>query len=89
MEQTTCKNCAFIMKKLREIDFCLTETVLYLDAYPDHAQALDYYHKLLCERASLMEQYQQNCGPLTFYGNESRTSWDWVKMPWPWEVDAD
>ena len=65
------------------------ETVLYLDAYPDHPQALAYYHKLVEERSLLMEQYEQSCGPLNIYGNKSRQSWDWVKTPWPWETDAD
>ena len=46
------------MKKLREIDFCLVETILYLDAYPDHPQALEYYHKLNAERSALMEEYE-------------------------------
>jgi spore coat protein JB len=89
MQQPNRYNCAAVMKKLREIDFCLVETVLYLDAYPDHPQALAYYHKLVEERAALMEQYEKSCGPLSIYGNKSRQSWDWVKAPWPWESDAD
>ena len=89
MQQSTCKNCSGIMKKLREIDFCLTETTLYLDAYPDHCKALEYYHQLLAERQRLTEQYQEACGPLTIYGNHSHDSWEWVKTPWPWECDAD
>lgn len=89
MQRPNCKNCAEVMQKLRQIDFCLVETVLYLDAYPDHPQALEYYHKLVEERQSLMEQYELTCGPLTIYGNKSRNSWEWVKTPWPWEADAD
>ncbi len=89
MQRPNCKNCAEAMQKLRQIDFCLVETVLYLDVYPDHPQALEYYHKLVEERQDLMEQYQLTCGPLTVYGNKSRNSWEWVKSPWPWEADAD
>ena len=89
MQQCNRNGCAATMKKLREIDFCIVETILYLDAYPDHPQALEYYHKLVEERAMLMEQYEQKCGPLTIYGNKSHGSWDWVKTPWPWEADAD
>ena len=87
--QNNCNQCESILKQLREIDFCLVETVLYLDAYPDHAKALEYYHKLLQERTSLVEKYQRDCGPLTAYGNTSQHSWDWGKTPWPWEADAD
>ena len=81
--------CKQLMQQLREVDFCLVETVLYLDAYPDHPQALEYYHKLLEERKTLAEKYQSSCGPLTAFQNGSCTSWDWVKTPWPWEADAD
>ena len=89
MHQPNRYNKATLMKKIREVDFCLVETVLYLDAYPDHPQALEYYHKLVAERAELMKQYEGSYGPLSIYGNQSRHSWDWVKAPWPWEADAD
>lgn len=75
--------------ELQAVDFALQETVLYLDAYPDHAQALDYYHQLIDLRRTLMESYEKNCGPITMYGNKSRTSWDWVEGPWPWEPEAN
>ncbi len=81
--------CAQLLQQIREIDFCIVETVLYLDAYPDHQQALEYYHRLVEERGKAMEQYEMACGPLTIYGNQSQNSWDWVKTPWPWEADAD
>ena len=77
------------MKMLQAIDFALQETVLYLDAYPENQQALDYYHQLLAQRAELMEAYESNCAPITMYGNKSRTSWDWVLGPWPWEHGAN
>lgn len=85
----SCPRCKQLMQQLREVDFCLVETVLYLDAYPDHPQALEYYHRLVEERAKLTEQYESSCGPLTVCGNASRSCWDWVKTPWPWEADAD
>lgn len=82
-------NCQNDLKMLRAIDFAIQETVLYLDAYPDHKQALHYYHQLIEQRKMLMESYEKNCGPLTMYGNQSHTSWDWVEGPWPWEADAN
>lgn len=74
---------------LRAVDFAIQETVLYLDAYPNCKEALEYYHKLIEERRQIMEYYETNCGPLTFYGNVSTTSWDWISDPWPWEADAN
>ncbi len=83
------KNCRNSLELLRALDFSIQETVLYLDAYPEHADALQYYHALLEQRAILLAEYENNCGPQTIYGNQSRTSWDWVKTPWPWEADAN
>ena len=77
------------MDFLRKLDFCIQETVLYLDAYPDCRQALEYYHKLLEQRKEAMETYEAKCGPITQYGNQSRTSWDWTQKPWPWEPEAN
>ena len=78
-----------MLKKLRALDFAVQETVLYLNAYPENSQALDYYHQLLEQRKQLLSAYEKSCGPLTMYGNVSRNSWDWVKGPWPWEPDAN
>lgn len=74
-----------IEQKLRRINFALYETILYLDAYPDCVEALAYYHSLLQTKKALMEEYQSKIGPLTAFGNQSATSWDWVQTPWPWE----
>ena len=75
-------------KTLQALDFALVETVLYLDAYPENRQALEYYHRLLTQREAAMESYEKSCGPVTMYGNKSRNSWYWVEGPWPWEPDA-
>ncbi len=84
-----CRSCKRLLEELRVLDFAIQETVLFLDAYPDHPDALQYYHALLAEREGAMADYQKNCGPLTVYGNESKTSWDWTSTPWPWEPDAN
>ena len=80
--------CAQLMQQLREIDFSIVEATLYLDAYPEQQQALEYYHRLIEERQKLIDAYQESCGPLSIYGNKSQSTWDWVKTPWPWEADA-
>ncbi len=87
--RTACDTCTAQKKALRAIDFAINDTVLYLDAYPDCRQALDYYHRLIAQRKAILEKYQGQCPPMTFYGNESRDSWDWTMTPWPWEPDAN
>ena len=84
-----CADCKSLKKKLQTVDFAIIETVLFLNAYPKNAQALEYYHKLVCERKMLEKAINEKCGPLTHMGNESRTEWNWVSSPWPWEVDAN
>lgn len=89
MEQFENLSAEKLLSLLRETDFALVETVLYLDAYPDHGNALKYYHNLCEKRKLLAALYEKKCGPLTVGGNESRTSWDWVKTPFPWESEAN
>ena len=81
--------CKETMNQLRAIDFAIQETVLYLNAYPACRQALEYYHQLTEQRKALMSTYEKSCAPITMYGNTSRTSWDWVEGPWPWEPAAN
>jgi spore coat protein JB len=75
-----------LIRKMQEIDFSIYETVLYLDAYPNCREALDYYHSLLDAREILAAEYQKKHGPLTAFSNMSKTSWDWTKTPWPWQM---
>ena len=77
--------CNDLSERIREIDFAIYETALYLDAYPDCREALNHYHALLKTRRELYAAYESTIGPLTVFGNESKTSWDWTKSPMPWE----
>jgi len=81
--------CRKLLEQIRAVDFALYETVLYLDVYPHSCDALETYHKLKAQQTELHKEYEALCGPLTAFGNESRTSWDWMNKPFPWEYDAD
>ncbi len=78
-----------ILDKIRMIDFSIYETVLYLDAYPDDCEAMAYYHQLIHQRKSLIEEYERKVGPMTVCGNLSSNTWNWIKSPWPWEYEAN
>ncbi len=71
------------------MDFALYEVILYLDAYPNSCDALTTYHKLRAQSAELREAYEASYGPLSAFGNQSQTSWDWMKKPFPWEYDGN
>ena len=74
-----------LMQKLRQVDFAIYDTVLYLDAYPNCRKALAHYHSLLEMQRKLKAEYESLHGPITCFGNESRENWDWTATPWPWE----
>ena len=76
-------------RRLKEIDFCLTDVILYLDAYPNSKEALAYYHKLIAERARLTEQMGTAHPPVNGRENTSAEHWDWIRGPWPWEASAN
>ncbi len=83
------QNCQRLKRKLQTVDFAIVETTLYLNAYPNCRQALDYYHKLIAEREALVSAINEKCGPICSRDNKSRTEWNWVEGPWPWELDAN
>ena len=76
-----------LTEKLRQVDFSIYETVLYLDAYPDCCEAKNYYHQLVKERKEVAHAYEKTCGPLCAMGNVSTSTWDWTRAPWPWHPD--
>ena len=83
------RDCGAMMKKLRMIDFALADMNLYLDAYPNSASALEYYHKLIAERERLAVSINSGCTPLTVRDNVSTTDWKWTDGPWPWQNEAN
>ena len=74
-----------LMRKLREYDFAIFETVEFLDTHPHNLKALKYYSKLQQEREKILAEYEAAFGPVTMYGNKNENNWDWVSGPWPWE----
>ncbi len=93
-ESCGCNNdnsdCRKLLKKLQVIDFSIIDTVLYLDAYPNCTDALNYYHKLIKERKMIADALAQKCNmPVTSFENASTENWNWTDSPWPWEFSAN
>ena len=83
-------DCRKLRQRLQSIDFSIIDTVLYLDAYPNCAEALNYYHKLKNERKVIVETLAQKCNmPVTSFENASKEHWNWTDAPWPWELSAN
>lgn len=77
-----------LMQKIRELSFVKTELELFLDASPDNKLALDHFHKTLDALNAAIEEYEANFGPITTAG-VSRTRWNWIEGPWPWQREGD
>lgn len=80
--------CTDMLSKIRSLSFCVLDTALYLDAYPDCQEALCHYNKAREELYKYTAEYERTHGPLTLYRNTGNT-WQWTESPWPWECEAN
>ncbi len=76
-----------LLETLREIDFVIVETTLYLDVYPNCRAAREYLADMRRKRAKVAAEYESKHGMLTLYGVCGESS-D-VRSPWPWEYAAN
>lgn len=75
-----------LLNRVRMYDFCLYDTVLYLDGHPKNSAALAYYDKMKKAYEQAVADYERVFGPLTKErGDVSNGTWTWVNDPWPWE----
>ncbi len=73
-------------EKLQALYFVVVELELYLDVHPENAEALARYTCAVEDYKALAAEYEKLYGPLTACGNRSEKEWQWVRLPWPWEV---
>ena len=78
-----------LLALIRQLDFALVETNLYLDTHPYSQKALQYFESLLKERNQAVLRYESNYGPLTAAGNGARNEWLWSTGAWPWQIDKE
>lgn len=84
-----CGNAQKLIRELQLVDFSMIDTILYLDAYPHSAEALDYYRKLQEERNKLHAMLAQMGMPITSQSVSPTSGWNWNDAPWPWEIEAN
>ncbi len=77
------------MRNLQTLDFCLLETVHYLNGHPGCKDALDYYQQIRKEALAARNAYEEAYAPITMYGCNDSDCWEWVMSPWPWECEAN
>ncbi len=77
-----------MLHNVQKTAFALVEANLYLNAYPDCEEALEYFFNMKAQHAEARAAYEEHCGPLTALSCEN-DSWQWVKTPWPWELGVN
>ncbi len=82
-------NCINLKRKLQIVDFAITDTVLYLDAYPFCKEALEHYGELIKMREALVKEITENGGQVTTHNSKDTTAWNWTSDPWPWQYEAN
>ncbi|WP_425447586.1 spore coat protein CotJB [Dethiothermospora halolimnae] len=75
-----------LLEDLMAIEFCLVETNLYLDTHPTDERALRLHNSFVKKHDELKCMYENKYGPLT-HQSMSRCPWEYIKGPWPWEID--
>ena len=74
-----------LMKQIMTYNFVEDELNLFLDTHPTDKKALEMHRAVAIKAKALMEEYQENYGPLTSEASLDVDSWKWIDNPWPWE----
>lgn len=77
-----------LLKKISTYQFAALDTQLYLNTHPNDSAALEKVKRYNAMAKPLIEQYEEQYGPLTKNNNEGNR-WNWMKGPWPWESEDD
>lgn len=74
-----------LMSRVQAYSFAAKEANLYLDAYPNSKEALDYYNKYRALEEKAMAEYERHYGPIALPRNTN--TWSWVDTSWPWQIE--
>ncbi len=75
--------------QLRQADFAMWETVLYLDGHPSCMEALRYFASAKDKAKAARRTYEEQYGPLTVFAAGGDTYFNWNEAPLPWEWEAN
>ena len=83
----SCERRLAMLKRLQEMEFVAIELNLYLDTHPCVEDALNDFNCAVEAIMELKKEYEEEFGPLLNFGfSPSRSPWQWVEGPWPWEI---
>lgn len=82
-----CEKQLALLKRLQEMEFVAIELNLYLDTHPCDEEALNDFNCAAEAIMKLKQEYEAEYGPLMNFGfSFSKSPWQWVEGPWPWEL---
>ncbi len=74
-----------LLQKITELDFYIIDLHLYLNTHPDDEAAVMMYNSCVAQVLELREEYVRLYGMLLMNHNTSKTPWQWIDNPWPWQ----
>ena len=76
-----------LLQQIMEYAFVEKELNLFLDTNPTDKQALAMHKSVAEKLEDLVEEYEDDYGPLRSEKNMNSERWAWMDGPWPWEKD--
>jgi spore coat protein JB len=77
-----------MMRNVQARQFAVLEANLFLNTNPDNKTALAYFRRQQTAYNAARKEFEQKYGPLTAESQSNNEYWDWIKGPWPWEMEA-
>lgn len=78
-----------LMNAVYQAGFALDDATLYLDTHPCDECAIEYYNAMKKAYKKAYNDYTAGYGPLNIRDVDvSNETWNWVKTPWPWELEG-
>ena len=81
-------NAARVKRELAQLSFAMDELRLFLDTHPEDETALAASNEVRQKREDVVRQYRRLVGPVNFYEAGGECGWDWLRAPWPWELEG-
>ncbi|MBR3641474.1 MAG: spore coat protein CotJB [Oscillibacter sp.] len=75
--------------ELMAVDFAVQELGLYLTTHPTDREALGLYQTYIKLAREGRELYRKKYGPLTETDLSPQGKFDWLKDPWPWNLEGN
>ena len=76
------------LRQLQGANFAAYDMLLYLDTHAKDKKAFEIFKSLVEKTNRLKKAYEKDFGPLSAYNSAYGDEFDWLKNPWPWDIEA-